>query len=565
MPGKRDCTGQEETVPLVVTPEGNLNRRVREREPAAEGGKAKMVTATKVVAAASGSNKDGKPPAGSLAEELGGIPLELALSATSPLDLVTQPPRNEVVIDDLREILENKPISTDTGNIQPILDDASKIALLEGEAVDALAEYRTADGETRRTMVRLRPDIREVALDESGVDMALAIGVVVLTDVDQELTLHRTPHVDAALRAGSSVTVTAALDGGVLRPYRISAAPLRTSEPLAETFTIDDPSVFLRNPYLPAVDGAPLRVDLTSELVNRLRTDRAISFSLNGTEVKLQVEALAPPAATSATEPSTLVFTPDLRRGPTQRWVGNLVTPISELRPGGSLLPGGPGGGFSMPGGFPIPGSPGTSGLPGGSTGSVANPDPMTEGGINIVGLTPDPETGGTGPKIGWPGLERLRKVHLHDMYEYWAREANEFDHGTQSTPVPDESIPGPTKGLPVAIFLPWKQQWRFTGLSRGNLLSSIALAPLEERTIRMYSWERRSRALEQSTETETEMQQDYTSTTRDTEDVFREMTSNQKFNTQVGANLRRLTAPAWRRSRSVPSWTSPRSRVCSR
>jgi hypothetical protein len=92
--------------------------------------------------------------------------------------------------------------------------------------------------------------------------------------------------------------------------------------------------------------------------------------------------------------------------------------------------------------------------------------------------------------------------------------------------------------GLSVAVFVPWKQTWTLKGFSRGNLLHSIALAPLEQVTMQVFSWERRSRSLEQSSETEVDQQTEMTQTTRDTEDVFREMLSKRDFAWQLSASL---------------------------
>ena len=97
------------------------------------------------------------------------------------------------------------------------------------------------------------------------------------------------------------------------------------------------------------------------------------------------------------------------------------------------------------------------------------------------------------------------------------------------------QPLPDAPKSLPLAIFLPWQQQWRLDGFSRGNLLSSITLTPGEETTITVSSWERRSKALEQSSETEIEQAVDHTQTTRDTEDVAREVTSRHDFQLSLG------------------------------
>ena len=92
--------------------------------------------------------------------------------------------------------------------------------------------------------------------------------------------------------------------------------------------------------------------------------------------------------------------------------------------------------------------------------------------------------------------------------------------------------------GLPVAVFVPWKQTWTLAGFSRGNLLSSIALAPAEQITMQVFSWERRTRTLDQSSETEVEQQTDFNQTTRDTEDVFKEMIAKRDFAWQLSGSI---------------------------
>ncbi len=554
--------GRAESVPLVVTPEGTLNREVRSTKTehsrsavvGADRSGAVMVSPADVVARSRSANKAGRPPVGTIAEEVGGLPLDLALSAEEPLALVTQPPPHLVHIHNLRDIVENKELETQDGHLRPVIDDTAKVALLEGRIVDALAEYEVSnpdgDVQVRRTMIRLQPVTEQITLDPAAVDIALTTGAVHLRGHDEDVILDRTPRIDNALRSGSAVPFTAALSDGTLRRFRVIAPPLSTSEPLAKTFTIEDPSAFLRTPYLPAVDGTPLRVDLTDAIVNQLRTERSATFDLNGMQVTLQVVPTAEPGPL-ASLPTEIAFTPDSGA----RLVAALPTTLGN-RPGGpeGSMPL-PTPGFPLP--APLPGSPGpvphlpSPGGPGSGVpdpaGPVVNPSEGV-GGMMPIGLTPDRD-GGFAPAIDWPGkIARLEKVKLLlTSYPFWAKQAQLYDGSTTVAPSDEpshEPIRGPVKGLPVALFLPWKQEWRFTGLSRGNLLSSIALAPREERVIRLYSWERRSKALEQSTETETEMQQDYTSTTRDTDDVLREMTSNQKFNSQFGADFEASYSP---------------------
>nr|WP_221377512.1 hypothetical protein [Actinoplanes polyasparticus] len=110
---------------------------------------------------------------------------------------------------------------------------------------------------------------------------------------------------------------------------------------------------------------------------------------------------------------------------------------------------------------------------------------------------------------------------------------------GTTATdPKPADAPQFSKAGLPIAILLPWKQTWKLTGFTRGNLLSSLALAPGEDTRITVASWERRAKSLDQLAETETEQTFDYTSTTRDTEDVFREIVQSNDFHAQANASL---------------------------
>jgi hypothetical protein len=104
--------------------------------------------------------------------------------------------------------------------------------------------------------------------------------------------------------------------------------------------------------------------------------------------------------------------------------------------------------------------------------------------------------------------------------------------------PNPNPTLVAVRPGLQIAVLLPWRQTWRLDGFSRGSLLSTIALAPGEETVIAVQSWERRARALEQQSETEVEQQFDFTQTTRDTEDVFRELTNRNDFQQELHGQL---------------------------
>lgn len=151
------------------------------------------------------------------------------------------------------------------------------------------------------------------------------------------------------------------------------------------------------------------------------------------------------------------------------------------------------------------------------------------------------------------PGLMEISRAYVLDpkytRYDLWRLRRELYQVGTTTVSGSTGHDPKPkeppqqqpaftTTGLPVAILLPWKQTWALKGFSRGNLVSSIALAPAEQMTITVASWERRTKSLAQSSETEVEQNFDFTSTTRDTEDVFREVTQSNEFNAQAHGAL---------------------------
>ncbi len=97
--------------------------------------------------------------------------------------------------------------------------------------------------------------------------------------------------------------------------------------------------------------------------------------------------------------------------------------------------------------------------------------------------------------------------------------------------------------GPRVALFLPWKQRWELLGYSRGLLLHSLSLAPQEETTIELFTWDRRKRSLEQESEAETEETFERADITKDSADVVQELTNSNEFQIQADARVR-ITYP---------------------
>ena len=93
-------------------------------------------------------------------------------------------------------------------------------------------------------------------------------------------------------------------------------------------------------------------------------------------------------------------------------------------------------------------------------------------------------------------------------------------------------------KGVMLAVYFEWNQEWILKGFSRGRLLKSLALAPQEETTIELFTWDRRKRTLEQFSVTETEQSMEDEEKTQDTTEVYRELTKKDEFEWKVGGEL---------------------------
>jgi hypothetical protein len=85
---------------------------------------------------------------------------------------------------------------------------------------------------------------------------------------------------------------------------------------------------------------------------------------------------------------------------------------------------------------------------------------------------------------------------------------------------------------MALALYLPFRQQWKLRGYNRGRLVSSFTLAPQEEQTIEVFKWDRLTRSMESSTSFESEDTSESSSTRRDTTDVARDVSRQTGFET---------------------------------
>jgi hypothetical protein len=85
---------------------------------------------------------------------------------------------------------------------------------------------------------------------------------------------------------------------------------------------------------------------------------------------------------------------------------------------------------------------------------------------------------------------------------------------------------------MSLAIYMPFRQQWKLRGYNRGRLVNSFTLAPQEEQTIEIFKWDRINRNLESNTSFESEESSESSSSRRDTSDVARDVARQTGFET---------------------------------
>jgi hypothetical protein len=104
----------------------------------------------------------------------------------------------------------------------------------------------------------------------------------------------------------------------------------------------------------------------------------------------------------------------------------------------------------------------------------------------------------------------------------------------------PISSQLSPVKPPQLGFYIPYLQTWTILGYSRGALINTISLAPQEETTIELFTWDRHTSASEQTSSSEIEQNIESTDNTKDTTQVANELTkdSNFKADAHVHANV---------------------------
>jgi hypothetical protein len=124
--------------------------------------------------------------------------------------------------------------------------------------------------------------------------------------------------------------------------------------------------------------------------------------------------------------------------------------------------------------------------------------------------------TAGGGAKIGWSGPT--------------------LDTG--SATVTDEMAYELPAGYEFVLALPFAQRWTLKGYTRGELLNSIPLAPQEETTIEVFTWDRHKRDTEETTGEETESGADVVFSQKPSLETLHELTRKNGWSSTVEGKL---------------------------
>ncbi len=358
-----------------------------------------------------------------------------------------------------------------------ILDDYAREKLASGQTVSVQALLADANDRTQVTLqLTVLADL--VSLDPEALSHLISTGEFGKSKPLERVKLGSEGI--AALIAGNHVrTWTSGVESRLVEFRPDGAGRLAESN-----VTIDDLPRFLARPYATGVDGRPVPLKLTSEVVHALLTVGKADFKLGKSMITLAVDA-------NKADTKTLRMKKNTGEGK-------------------------------------HPNNAGTNSESGHNSGSASNDpqDTPTDRRIDIAAEDVDE------PDAGSPTLTAT-VAFLPPMVV--------ATYTAPPAPVPEAETPytgAVTKGIELALFAPWRQTWRLVGYSRGSLLQSLALAPREEVLLEISSWQRRTRTLDQSTEAETEQSFESAQTSKDTDEIFQELTSRHDFSWQLEGSI---------------------------
>lgn len=98
---------------------------------------------------------------------------------------------------------------------------------------------------------------------------------------------------------------------------------------------------------------------------------------------------------------------------------------------------------------------------------------------------------------------------------------------------LPENKATTDVASMELALYLPFRQEWKLRGYSRGRLVNSFTLGPDEEQTIDIFKWDRLTRSMESTASFESEQTTESSSSRRDTSDVASDIARQTGFETK--------------------------------
>lgn len=90
----------------------------------------------------------------------------------------------------------------------------------------------------------------------------------------------------------------------------------------------------------------------------------------------------------------------------------------------------------------------------------------------------------------------------------------------------------------PLALYVPFEQEWALQGYMRGRLVKTFTLAPGEEQTVEVFTWDRMKTGLESTSTLDSEQSTESTGTRRDAMDVTSDVARQSGFQFSTNAKV---------------------------
>ncbi|WP_405724444.1 hypothetical protein OG885_00800 [Streptomyces sp. NBC_00028] len=146
---------------------------------------------------------------------------------------------------------------------------------------------------------------------------------------------------------------------------------------------------------------------------------------------------------------------------------------------------------------------------------------------INLVG--PD-EAAAEAPHIG--------HVPLSDDPADWDRVSRGMPGRVMIAAAAAAAGPVDIRSLPLAIYMPFTQQWKLGGYTRGRVVNSFTLGPSEEQTVEVFTWDRLRTGFESTDSFDSEQNTESSGSRRDAVDVSRDVAQQSGFEMTSGGKV---------------------------